>query len=424
VTAIFDQPRETRRILSIDGGGMRGALAVGILAELERTLREKLGKPDLLLCDYFDLIGGTSTGAIIAAGLALGKDAEYLRELYHRLGPMVFRKHMPRIWGVQSRFDPKGLERVIKQELGDVTLGSARWRTGFAAVAKRVDTGSSWVLSNCPGQMYWEGDPEEIAAQPDPNLRKVVPNRDYPLAKIVQASAAAPFFFDMVRLEITKGEPGVFFDGAMTPHGNPALQLAMTALIPGYGLKWKAGADKLMIVSIGTGQHRPAKPSWVLRPSFVAIWKALHALTSLSYDTSQLAISMLQWLGESPRRWRINADQGDLSNSLPMEKALWTFVRYDCPLESRWLEPHLGISFPEAELNKLQRMDDDRKAPELYRIGRIAGAALISRDHFPDVFDPQPAKPPDRQGDAGRPRRAAARPRAAAPGPKARPRPA
>ncbi|HEX4097765.1 MAG TPA: patatin-like phospholipase family protein, partial [Caulobacteraceae bacterium] len=106
MTAIFDQPRETRRILSIDGGGMRGALAVGILAELERTLREKLGKPDLLLCDYFDLIGGTSTGAIIAAGLALGKDAEYLRELYHRLGPMVFRKHMPRIWGVQSRFDP------------------------------------------------------------------------------------------------------------------------------------------------------------------------------------------------------------------------------------------------------------------------------------------------------------------------------
>ena len=56
---------------------MRGALAVGILSRLEATLRAKLGRPHMVLADYFDLIGGTSTGAIIAAGLALGQDAEY-----------------------------------------------------------------------------------------------------------------------------------------------------------------------------------------------------------------------------------------------------------------------------------------------------------------------------------------------------------
>src|ERR1700728_977680 len=87
MASVFDRPSETRRILAIDGGGMRGALAVGILAKLEQTLRDKLGRPNLVLADYFDLIGGTSTGAIIAAGLALGKDAAYLRDLYHRLGP-------------------------------------------------------------------------------------------------------------------------------------------------------------------------------------------------------------------------------------------------------------------------------------------------------------------------------------------------
>src|ERR1700749_1430899 len=86
----FDRPDGPKRILAIDGGGMRGALAVGILSKLEQTLRDKLGRPDLVLADYFDLIGGTSTGAIIAAGLALGRDAAYLRELYHRLGPLVF----------------------------------------------------------------------------------------------------------------------------------------------------------------------------------------------------------------------------------------------------------------------------------------------------------------------------------------------
>src|ERR1700689_512702 len=91
MSSVFDRPPGPRRILAIDGGGMRGALAVGILAKLEKVLREKLDRPDLVLADYFDLIGGTSTGAIIAAGLALGQDAEYLRQLYHRLGPIVFR---------------------------------------------------------------------------------------------------------------------------------------------------------------------------------------------------------------------------------------------------------------------------------------------------------------------------------------------
>jgi hypothetical protein len=378
--SVYDRPAGPKRILSIDGGGMRGALAVGLLAKLEATLRDKLGRPDLVLSDYFDLIGGTSTGAIIAAGLALGRDAAYMRELYHRLGPLVFQRNgTPRLPLVQSRFDPRKLEKVIIDELGDATLGSAAWRTGFAAVAKRVDTGSCWVLTNCPGARYWLG---------DPGRPEVTPNRDYSLAKIVQASAAAPFYFDMVSVEVIKGQPGVFFDGAMTPHGNPALQLAMTALIPGYGLKWKAGADKLMIVSVGTGSPRPIRPTWVRKPVLLAIWKAIHALTSLAYDNSQLAISILQWLGDSPRRWPINRDIGDLSDSLPAGDPMWTFVRYDAPLEAAWLDEHIGLSCSPLELARLNRLDDDRMVPQLYEIGARAGEALIRAEHFPEVFNP------------------------------------
>jgi hypothetical protein len=377
--SVYDRPAGPRRILAIDGGGMRGALAVGILARLEATLREKLGRPDLVLADYFDLIGGTSTGAIIAAGLALGHDAAYMRDLYHRLGPMVFSRGSLRLPLVQSRFDPRKLEKVIVQELGDATLGDAAWRTGFAAVAKRVDTGSCWVLTNCPGSRYWQGDP----ARPE-----VTPNRDYPLAKIVQASAAAPFYFDMVALEVIKGQPGVFFDGAMTPHGNPALQMAMTALIPGYGLNWQAGADRLMIVSVGAGAPRPARPTWVRRPVLLAIWKAIHALTSLAHDNSELAISILQWFGDSPRRWPINRDVGDLSGALPAGEPMWTFVRYDAPLEAAWLEQHLGMTPSPALLARLARLDADELTPQLYEIGERAGAALIEAGHFRDVFNP------------------------------------
>jgi hypothetical protein len=377
--SVYDKPAGPRRVLAIDGGGMRGALAVGILARLEKTLRDKLGRPNLVLSDYFDLIGGTSTGAIIAAGLALGQDAEYLRGLYRRLGPIVFRQRGLRIPLIQSRFDPRRLAGVIQDELGDATLENAAWKTGFAAVAKRVDTGSSWVLTNCPGSKFWNGDP----AWPD-----VTPDKDYSLAKIVQASAAAPFYFDMVALEVSKGHPGVFFDGAMTPHGNPSLQLAMTALVPAYGLKWTAGADNLMIVSVGTGGPRPMKPEWVKKPVLLSVWKAIHALTSLAYDSSQLGTSILQWLGSSPQPWHINSEIEGLQDSLPGCLPLWTFVRYDAPLEDHWLETHLGEKFTAEQIADLIKMDDDKMVPELYRVGEKAGEALIRPEHFPDRFDP------------------------------------
>jgi patatin-like phospholipase/acyl hydrolase len=61
---------QPKRILSLDGGGIRGALTLGFLESLESIIREKENNKDLLLYDYFDLIGGASTGAIIAAGLS------------------------------------------------------------------------------------------------------------------------------------------------------------------------------------------------------------------------------------------------------------------------------------------------------------------------------------------------------------------
>jgi uncharacterized protein len=383
----FETEKRPRRILAVDGGGVRGALAVGLITKIEATLREKLGRPDLVLSDYFDLIGGTSTGAIIAAGLALGRSADDLAELYRRLGPRVFRGGGFRVPLVQPRFDPKRLETVIREELGDATLGTAAWKTGFAAIAKRVDTGSSWVLTNCPRSKYWDGDPVENAAQPDPALRLTTPNRDYPLATVVQASAAAPFYFDMVRLQVNKGDSGAFFDGAMTPHGNPALQLAMIALAPAYGFGWQAGADNLMIVSVGTGQPRPMRPEWAKHPARLAIWKAIHALTCLSYDTSQLAISMLQWLGTSPQPWQINSEVGGFEDADPCDP-LWTFVRYDAPLEAHWLAQHLKDPPPAELLPRLGRLDDDTQVPALYALGLEVGDVLIKPEHFRAAFDP------------------------------------
>lgn len=374
-----------KRILAIDGGGVRGALAVGILSRLEAMLREKLDRPDLVLADYFDLIGGTSTGAIIAAGLALGRSCETLEALYREMGLKIFGGTL-RVPLLQARFDPRRLQRVLEAELGDATLETAPWRTGFAAVAKRVDTGSPWVLTNCPASKYWQGDPEEIAREPDPAKRMVIPNKDYRLARVVQASAAAPFFFDLVPVEVIRGQPGIFFDGAISPHNNPSLQLAMTALIPAYGFGWAAGADNLFICSVGTGAARARRPQWVGR-RLLSFWKAMTALISLTYDTSQLAIEVLEWLGTSPQPWPINSEIGDLAGVAPTAP-LWTFVRYDAPLEQAWFKRNLGQAPAERMLHAYSRIDGAANIPALFGLGQEAGDKLIRPEHFDQRFDP------------------------------------
>ena len=77
-----------KRILSLDGGGIRGLITLGYLEHIERELG--CGDADRRLRDHFDLIGGTSTGAIIAAGLALGLTVAELRDHYLELGKSIF----------------------------------------------------------------------------------------------------------------------------------------------------------------------------------------------------------------------------------------------------------------------------------------------------------------------------------------------
>src|SRR5215203_1358231 len=87
------QSEGPKRILSLDGGGIRGALSLGYLKKLEDILRRQHGdNPDFTLSDYFDLIGGTSTGSIIASCLAIGMKVEEIKKMYFELGGKIFGK--------------------------------------------------------------------------------------------------------------------------------------------------------------------------------------------------------------------------------------------------------------------------------------------------------------------------------------------
>ena len=80
-----------KRILALDGGGLRGILSLGFLQKIENVLGKRHGDgDDFRLCDYFDLMAGTSTGAIIATLLAMGWRVEEIRNMYMQLGERVF----------------------------------------------------------------------------------------------------------------------------------------------------------------------------------------------------------------------------------------------------------------------------------------------------------------------------------------------
>lgn len=73
----------SRRILCIDGGGIKGVFPASFLATVEDTIEDQIA-------DYFDLIAGTSTGGIIALGLGLGMSARDILRFYEDEGPKIF----------------------------------------------------------------------------------------------------------------------------------------------------------------------------------------------------------------------------------------------------------------------------------------------------------------------------------------------
>ncbi|MEL7145178.1 MAG: patatin-like phospholipase family protein, partial [Bacteroidota bacterium] len=81
--------KEKTKILSLDGGGLRGILTLAILEKLEEEIKAQYGK-GTRICDYFDIIGGTSTGSIIASALAIGKSVNEITDLYQKLGVKIF----------------------------------------------------------------------------------------------------------------------------------------------------------------------------------------------------------------------------------------------------------------------------------------------------------------------------------------------
>jgi len=370
-----------KRILSLDGGGVRGLISLGFLQRVEAILRQRSGRNDFRLADYFDLIGGTSTGSLIAALLSLGKPVDEVIALYLELADRGFRKQ-PWFGGFWApKFDGNALRAVIRKVFGLTTLGSDEIRCGLGIVAKRLDTGSVWLFHNHPHGRYFS------AANAAPDF---VSNSDFLLADILQASTAAPTYFSPEFIQVSPGVKGLFVDGGVSPHSNPALSMLMLATLKGYGFHWPVGADRLMLVSVGTGAT-PFKSTQQMLKRRPAIVLAIAALRSLMHDSDQLGQALLQWMSNSPTPWRFDGEVGNLADDVIGEKALLHYLRYDAPLVQDWLMQELGLQLEPADVESIRAMDRPENGARLLHIGEQAAARQVTAEHFPAHFDLIPA---------------------------------
>jgi hypothetical protein len=365
-----------KRVLALDGGGVRGILTVGYLERVEEILRGRHGgSAGFRLSHYFDLIAGTSTGAIIAACLAKGMAVSDVRDLYQKLAGSIF-KRSPFRWGIlRARYGANQLREYLKDVFKNNTMGSQAIETGLLVVAKRLDTGSTWPMSNNPRNRFF-------TARGDDTF---LSNEDYPVQAVVRASTAAPSFFAPEYIEISpdRDRPrGEFVDGGVSPHNNPALMALQYVALRGFGAGWALDSDKLLLVSVGTGNAQPGvSHSWLAGPH------AVNSLLALRDDCAEQVETLLQWLSRSPTARRIDAGIGDMASDLLAERPLLQYLRYNVSLERSWIYEQLGMDLPESEVRHLRDMDRPEMMPTLHLLGVTAAKKQILESHFPPSFD-------------------------------------
>jgi patatin-like phospholipase/acyl hydrolase len=368
-----------KRILALEGGGVRGVLSLAILERLEKVLAQATGRTDgtFRLAHCYDLIGGTSTGSIIATGLALGLSATELLDMYRTLAVEVFRRSIWKLGLFGPKFSRTALEAALTKVLGDEQFDSEKLLTGLAIVAKRADNGSVWVLHNNPRGRYYDAPPDDPHASP---------NRKIKLISAVLASTAAPTCFQPEWLDIAKGLRGAFVDGGASPHNNPSLLLMLMSTLRGYNFHWQVGDDKLLLTSIGTGTYRKRYKIAEMR-RWLPLQLAVNSLTSMIEDYSRQTQALLQLMGTTPTAFIIDSEIGDLSSDRVSQRKLLHYLRYDGTIDVDWLAKNAGLTIPDKEIKPAQEIDDPGAMETLIRIGRAIADRQIRAGHFPDVFN-------------------------------------
>jgi hypothetical protein len=152
----------------------------------------------------------------------------------------------------------------------------------------------------------------------------------------------------------------------------------MAAMLPAYGLNWKLGPENLLIVSVGTGSFRSGlDPLRGARLSAISL--AIRSLSGMITESQQLVLTLMTYLGDSPVKWSINSELGDLGQIVAPTGHLFRYLRYDLQLEDKWLRQELDETLSTDDIARIQQMDQPSSMAILYELGRKAAAKQIKR---------------------------------------------
>jgi uncharacterized protein len=409
-----------KRILSLDGGGVRGLITLGLLQRAEDILKGRSPDPEAFrLADYFDLIGGTSTGGIIATLLALHYRVADIHAIYLDLCPRVFQRmnflrKARTVWGLRApMYGPGALQACVDEVIEDYlgkdggpppTLGSPHLKTGLGIVMKRIDTNSVWVLTNNPRMKWWHPDSPHWNHKLDRASDRFVPNCDYTLNFLACATASAPFYLGENVLGVSPNEVGVFLDGGASPFNNPALELFLMATLKNYrddgtldperpfspfGFDWQTGENKLLLYSVGTGTYRLRFAGDVFVKQLNML-RARDALRGMIDDGMKSALIWCQALSAPADPFLVDGNLEDMRGLRITPDRLMTFKRVDPLLERLWSRRELGIDLLGRKLHGVRAFDNahPRNLALLQAIGAAAAGRLVAETDFPAVFDP------------------------------------
>lgn len=212
------------KVLSLDGGGIKGYLSAKILFNIERLLNQE-GDKNVNIGQRFDLIVGTSTGGIIACALSIGKSAKEIFELYESLIPKVFTSKTKGFF--KAKYSNEILRKELKNILGDKTLKDVKTKLCITSVD---------VENSSP--RFHKSD----------YFDRNTPRQDEKLIDLALATSAAPTYFPLIN---TKHSTNLT-DGGMVAN-NPSL-VALTEAI-----QLTRNINSISLLSIGTGEqcHMP-----------------------------------------------------------------------------------------------------------------------------------------------------------------------
>ena len=251
------------KILSLDGGGIRGIYATALLKQIAAEITGGTH-----IAEYFDMIAGTSTGGVIALGLGLNKTAADIHALYAEHGRRVF----PQFWSrhptlkfvrqfFRALHDHRVLEELLYDTFRDATLGQSSVRLILPAFL---------------------GPKTQIAVLKTDHHEDF--RNDYRMAawEAARATSAAPAFFSG-----HGGADYVFLDGGVWAN-NPIMAAVVDALSA-----YDVTRDQIQIFSLGTGNAPYEISKFAVRGGFFQWKELIKGAMFLTTDNAQAQATLL-----------------------------------------------------------------------------------------------------------------------------------